>query len=95
MRVFFSEDDYGAYVELLGRQARRHAMDIWAYCLMPNRVHLIVVPSSRQGLAKPLGRAHHQYALRTNQRHRWGGHLWQERFASFPMDERHLGAAIR
>jgi len=45
-------------------------------------------------LARPLGQAHHRYALEINRRHRWTGHLWQERFASFPMDEPHLMAAI-
>ncbi len=49
MRVFFSEDDYRSYTTLLARQARRHALDIWAYSLMPNHVHLIGVPSSKHG----------------------------------------------
>ncbi len=66
MRVFFSEDDYRSYTTLLARQARRHALDIWTYCLMPNHVHLIVVPSSKHGLARPLGQAHHRYALEVN-----------------------------
>ncbi len=30
-----------------------------------------------------------------NFREGWRGHLWQERFHSYPMDERHLLAAIR
>ena len=95
MQVFFSEDDYHCYTKLLARQARRHSLDVWTYCLMPNHVHLIVVPSSEQGLARPLGEAHDRYALQVNHRHRWTCHLWQERFASFPMDEPHLMAAIR
>ena len=95
MRVFLSKDDYRLYIRLLGDHARRHALDIWAYCLMPNHVHLIVVPSSEQGLARPLGQAHQRYALEINRQNRWTGHLWQERFASFPMDEPHLLAALR
>ncbi len=95
MQVFLSEDDYRLYTRILGNQARRHALDIWAYCLMPNHVHLIVVPSGEQGLARPLGQAHQQYALEVNRQNRWTGHLWQERFASFPMDETHLLAALR
>jgi putative transposase len=95
MQVFFAENDYRSYALILARQARRHALDIWAYCLMPNHVHLIVVPSTKHGLARPLGQAHHRYALEINRRHRWTGHLWQERFASFPMDEPYLVAAIR
>jgi putative transposase len=30
-----------------------------------------------------------------NQREGWRGHLWQERFSSFVMDEMHLMAAVR
>ena len=30
-----------------------------------------------------------------NFREGWRGHLWQERFHSYPMDERHLVAAVR
>jgi putative transposase len=95
MQVFFSDDDYRSYTRLLAQKARRHALEVWTYCLMPNHVHLIVVPSSNRGLARPLGEAHHRYALQVNRRHRWTGHLWQERFASFPVDEPHLMAAIR
>ncbi|MDH3524964.1 MAG: transposase [Acidobacteriota bacterium] len=95
MQVFFSRDDYRAYSVLLARQARRHALEIWAYCLMPNHCHLVAVPSTEEGLARPLGEAHRRYALRVNRRHGWTGHLWQERFSSFPMDEAHLMAAIR
>jgi putative transposase len=95
MQVFFSEDDYSMYTKLLARRARRHKLSIWTYCLMPNHVHLIVVPSSDQGLARPVGEAHYRYAREINRQHGWTGHLWQERFASFPMDEPHLLAAIR
>ena len=95
MQVFFARDDYRSYLGLLSQRARRHALEIWTYCLMPNHVHLIAVPSTEQGLARPLGEAHQRYALLVNKRQGWPGHLWQERFASFPMDEPHLLAAIR
>lgn len=95
MRVFFSDDDYRRYAELLTARAQRYALAIWAYCLMPNHVHLIAVPSDEHGLARPLARTHRRYALEINRRQGWTGHLWQERFASFPMDEAHLLAAMR
>ena len=95
MRVFFSSDDYRRYTEILARLARRHDLKVWAYCLMPNHVHLLVVPSSQNGLARPIGEAHRRYAVEINQREGWTGHLWQERFRSFPMDEAHLLAAVR
>jgi putative transposase len=95
MQVFFSEDDYRNYRRILATKARQHDLSIWAYCLMPNHVHLIAVPSCPQGLARPLGEAHRHYALHVNRRNGWTGHLWQERFRSFAMDEFHLVAAIR
>ena len=95
MRVFFTADDYATYLRLLTKMCRRHDLEIWAYCLMPNHVHLIAVPSTPEGLARPLGEAHRRYALMINQRHGWVGHLWQERFRSFAMDEAHRVAALR
>ena len=58
-------------------------------------VHLIAVPESEEGLARAIGEAHRRYTRRINFREKWRGHLWQERFASFPMDERYLLAAAR
>jgi len=54
---------------------------------MPNHVHLIAVPETEEGLARAVGEAHRRYTRRINFRKKWCGHLWQERFASFPMDE--------
>ena len=62
---------------------------------MPNHVHLIAVPQTLKGLARAIGEAHRRYTRRINFRENWRGHLWQERFASFPMDESHLLTAAR
>ena len=62
---------------------------------MPNHVHLILVPNDPDGLRRALGEAHRRYTRRINAREGWTGHLWQERFHSFPMDEPHLLAAAR
>lgn len=94
-RVFFSPDDYRAYLELLSEQTIRHDVRVWAYCLMPNHVHLILVPSDTNGLSRSVAETHRRYALRVNSREGWCGHLWQERFRSFAMDEGHLLACLR
>ena len=73
----------------------RCEVQVWAYCLMPNHVHLIVVPASEDGLRRALGEAHRRYTRRINFREDWRGHLWQGRFASFAMDERYLLRAAR
>jgi putative transposase len=70
-------------------------VEIWAYCLMPNHVHLIAVPSEAEGLRRAIGEAHRRYTPRINFREGWRGHLWQGRFASFVMDDDYLLAAAR
>ena len=94
-RTFFEAADYLAYLELLRTTSTEAGVEIWAYCLMPNHVHLVAVPQEEQGLARMLGVTHHRYARRVNAAHGWRGHLWQERFHSFVMDETHLLAAVR
>jgi putative transposase len=68
---------------------------VWAYCLMPNHVHMIVVPQGPDALRAGLAESHRRYTRRVNFREGWRGHLWQERFASFVLDEAHLWAAVR
>jgi putative transposase len=94
-QTFFCEEDYAAYLELMAEWCRERAVDIWAYCLMPNHVHLVAVPSSKDGLRRAIGEAHRRYTRRVNFREGWRGHLWQGRFASFVMDEPYLLAAAR
>jgi len=93
--TFFCEDDYRAYLDLLVEWCGKHEVRIWAYCLMPNHVHLIVVPPTADALRPAIGEAHRRYTRRVNFREGWRGHLWQGRFASFPMDGSHLMAAAR
>ena len=93
--VFFSDDDYAAYIDLLAEGCREAKTAVWAYCLMPNHVHLILVPKDADGLRAALGEAHRRYTWRINRREDWRGYLWQGRFASFPMDEAHLLACAR
>jgi putative transposase len=93
--TFFGTDDYLLYLSILAEWCDRLAVEIWAYCLMPNHVHLIAVPSTVEGLRRAIGEAHRRYTTHVNQQHEWRGHLWQGRFASFVMDERHTLAAAR
>jgi putative transposase len=94
-QVFFCDEDYQVYLTLMAQWCRKCKVDIWAWCLMPNHVHLIAVPQTEEGLARAIGEAHRRYTRRINFREGWRGHLWQERFASFPMDESYLLAAAR
>jgi putative transposase len=95
LETFFGEADYRAYLDLLAEHSAAAGVAVWAYCLMPNHVHLVLVPQDEDGLRRVLGEAHRRYTRRVNFREGWRGHLWQERFHSFAMDEGHLLAAAR
>jgi putative transposase len=94
-KTFFSPADYRLYRSLMAEWCGREGVEIWAYCLMPNHVHLIAVPEREDALQRAIGEAHRRYSRAVNLREGWRGHLWQGRFASFPMDQDHLLAAAR
>ncbi|MFD1328874.1 transposase [Mycoplana ramosa] len=93
--VFFRDEDYELYKELLAECCGRAGVSIWSYCLMTNHVHLIAVPKTEDALARGIGEAHRRYTSEINRRKRWTGYLWQGRFASFAMDEAYTLQAAR
>lgn len=95
METFFDEEDYETYLQLMREWCNASGVEVWAYCLMPNHVHLVVVPESEESLARGIGEAHRRYTRFINFKKSWKGYLWQGRFASFPMDEDYLLAACR
>ena len=94
-KTFFHTQDYLAYLQLIAAAKPKAGCDIWAYCLMPNHVHFVIVPQHENSLALLFKEAHRRYTRRINFRENWRGHLWQERFHSFVMDELHLNATVR
>lgn len=94
-RTFFYDSDYRTYIKLLADARISASVAIWAYCLMPNHVHLVVVPEHVDSLACMFGETHRRYTRRVNVREGWSGHLWQERFHSVVMDDSHVLAAVR
>lgn len=95
MPVFFQENDYRDYLQIISATARQEKVDIWAYCLMPNHVHFICVPRTREGLARLFRDAHGRYTRKINRREDWAGNLWQGRFTSIVMDEPYTLMAAR
>ena len=93
--VFFSDEDYAHYRDLVAAACREQEVRCLAWCLMPNHVHLILVPSTRDGLRAALSEAHRRYSRRINFAKGWTGYLWQGRFCSYPMDDAHLLTAVR
>ena len=94
-KVFFDDVDRRRYLVLLAEQCSSYGLAIRAYCLMTNHVHLIIVPSDVEGLGRAMRRLNSRYSLYVNRRMGWSGHLWEGRFFSSPLDERHLWLAVR
>jgi putative transposase len=93
--TFLERSDYEYYLAWLEKYRRKYMLAILAYCLMPNHVHLVVVPEKQDSLARTLRICHTRYSVYFNKKNSVNGHLWQCRFYSCILDERHLYAAIR
>jgi putative transposase len=93
--LFLGPEDYALYRDLVAERCRANGVACWAYCLMPNHIHLILTPSEPGGLSRAIGEAHRRYTSFFNTRARTTGHLFQGRFFSRPMDEVHLVAAAQ
>ena len=94
-QTFFDESDYRSYLTTADHLLKNSAIEIWAYCLMPNHIHAVVVPATEDGLRGFFAPLHRAYARRTNLKYEWQGHLWQQRFFSVVMDEAHTITAMR
>ena len=93
--VFYTDEDRETYLKWLQEYSKKHKVEILAYCLMTNHIHLIALPETETGLQLVLKPLHMRYAQRFNRQRGWKGHVWQGRYFSSPLDEQYLWAAIR
>ncbi len=94
-KVFIRLGDKDCYLAILKLQCQLFDVEVWAYCLMDNHVHLIVMRRQGNGLSECIGETHRQYTRMINFREKWRGYLCQGRFKSFPMDDHYLMTAVR
>ncbi len=87
MRLFHKDADYAAFEQVLAEGLARYPVDLLTYCLLPNHWHLVLRPRTAAGLAQLMRwvgvthvRRHHEHY-----RTRGGGHLYQGRYKSFPV----------
>ena len=94
-KVFLTEDDYRFYRDTLAAQCEAAHVAVWSWCLMPNHVHLLLVPQDEDGLRRALAATHRRHAGRVHARLKRTGHFWQGRYGSVALDEPHVLAALR
>ena len=63
-KTFFNDTEYQAYIDLMSEWCCRFNVEVWAYCLMPNHIHLIA--KSEDGVRSAIGEAHRRYTQRIN-----------------------------
>jgi len=95
LNIFRDDPDRRVYLRLLADHGERQGLSFLAWCLMPNHVHMIVVPETEGALSRTIGEAHRVYAQTLNRREDVRGHLFQYRFWSCVLDEPHLLASAR
>jgi len=85
-KTFLNQSDYQAYLERLGRYRKRLGITVYAYCLMPNHVHLLVETGS-QPLSRFMQGLQQSYTQYFNRKHRKIGHLFQGRYKAIICDK--------
>jgi len=93
--TFRDPADYRAYLDRLARYRRKHRMTLYAYCLMPNHVHLLI-RTSDVPLAKFMQSVQQSYTHRFNRVYGMAGHLFQGRYKAIVCDrDDYLVALLR
>ena len=84
--VFLAEDDYQFYLENLKEWKLKLGINLYAWCLMTNHIHLIVEPGNDAGTISELMKqlAGRQAAFVNKQKARSGA-LWEGRFKASPI----------
>src|SRR2546426_7177457 len=78
--IFKECEDREIYLRLLRKYAVNNGVLVDAYSLMPNHVHLIVIPEREESLSNMVQEAHGTYATLFNARYEKTGHMWEGRF---------------
>ena len=88
-RIFYTAADRRTYLGLIKENLEDCQVRLWAYCLMANHIHVVVVPQQEDSLAVLFRRVHGRYAQCLNTQRQRSGHLWQNRFYSCPLSAAH------
>ena len=93
--IFEEVNDFRRYLFYLKEYSEKYHIDILAYCLMDNHMHIIGIPQDKESLSRALNILTMRYSQYVNRKRKSCGHVWQGRYFSCVMDEIHLYRAIR
>ena len=88
---FVSEEDHGAYAGWLKEYSRKYSVEIHAWVMMTNHVHLLCTPRQASGISQMMQSLGRRYVQYFNSAYRRSGTLWEGRFKScLVQEERYL-----
>jgi putative transposase len=88
---FFSDKDYAVYLDTLKEYAKQYCVEIHAFVLKTNHVHLLITPQSKTGVSKMMQSLGRYYVRYVNNTYKRTGTLWEGRYKSTLVDsERYL-----
>jgi putative transposase len=73
--LFVEESDYLFMLAELKEIAKKRSLDIYAFCLMPNHIHLLASPREDE-LQEPMRDLFSRYAMHFNRKYMRKGHLF-------------------
>ena len=94
-KTFKNKKDFLRYLKWVEEYCQKYLLSLLAYTLMPTHVHFIGIPRKEDSLAKSFKAIHGRYAQFFNRKHNQRGHLWQDRFYSCVLDEKHLYFGVK
>lgn len=86
-KVFRDDEDYMSYLEWLKEAARLYRVDVHAYALLDNGVHLLTTPVDESGLARMMQWIGRHYVPYFNKKYQRSGTLWEGRFRTSIVEE--------
>lgn len=94
-KIFRSHDDYLRFTSVLDQQKAKLPFYLYAYCLMPNHVHLLIEMQD-DPLSRIMQRVLTSYSQYHNRKYKKIGHVFQGRYKSILCQtDRYLGELVR
>jgi putative transposase len=94
--VFRKDKDYEAFIGVMEEAKARYSVKIFAYCLMPNHFHMVLMPAKAEHLSKMMQWIMTSHVRRYHRHYGTSGHIWQGRYRSFLIQkDSHLLMVLR
>lgn len=78
--IFNDTEDCATYLELLSQYKSIYKFKLFAYCLVPGTVSLLIEPAPRSAISRVMHDINSKYTKYFNRKYAKSGHLFQERY---------------